>query len=214
MTAFPRCAAFGRRIPMAELRRRGLPPRFGAALKSLVWAFKLSPETVNLPATETVREIEVMDLVLKEKGESPRTLAALVAAIDRLIPNPLIFRLFAEDDSPHGFALNLKASGGALHGDSDLFRLFQADSPDVPLPQGSASLETFLAVFAASVVGMGTREGETLRELDDRHYRLESLRADLALVERQLIREEDLARKYALAKERLRLHQEIDQCQN
>lgn len=201
MTDFPAAAAFGKRIPLAELRRQGLPPRFAALVKSLAWAFKLAPGTVGLPATESVREIEVMDLALRQKGEAPRALAALAAALDRLIPNPLVFRLFTEDGDALGFALNLKPSGGALRGDSDLFRLFRTTETDVPFPQGCASLETLLLRFAADMVGMGVRPGETLRALDERHYRLEALRADCADLERKLACEAQLGRKYALAKE-------------
>ena len=201
MTAFPASAAFGRRIPVAELRRQGLAPRFAALVKSLVWAFKLAPATVGLPATDDVKEIEVMDLAVKEGGKAPRALAALVSAIDRLIPNPLVFRLFSEDGDALGFAMNLKPSGGALRGDSDIFRLFQTAETDVPLPQGCATLETLLLRFAASVAGVGARAGETLHGLDERHYRLEALRTERADLERKIARETQLDRKYALAKE-------------
>ena len=42
-----------------------------------------------------------------------------------------------------------------------------------------------------------------------RHYRLESLRADLAEIERMLSRETQLDRKYALAKEKQRIEREL-----
>ena len=214
MTDFPAAAAFGKRISLAQLRKRGLPPRFAALVKSLAWAFKLAPDTILLPATESVREIEVMDLALRRKGEAPRALASLVSALDRLIPSPLVFRLFSEDGDALGFALNLKPSGGALRGESDLFRLFRTDVAEVPLPQGCASLETLLLRFAAAVAGMAPRSGEGLRGLDERHYRLEALRAELAEAERKLAREDHLDRKYALAKETQRIGKEIRQCLN
>ncbi len=214
MVEFPQSAAFGRRIPVAELRRQGLAPRFAALVKSLVWAFKLAPATVGLPATDDVKEIEVMDLAVKEGGKAPRALAALVSALDRLIPNPLVFRLFSEDGDALGFALNLKPSGGALRGDSDIFRLFQTAETDVPLPQGCATLETLLLRFAASVAGMAPRAGEGLRGLDERHYQLETLRAELGEAERKLAREDHLDRKYALAKETQRIGKDIRQCLN
>ncbi len=181
-------------------------------MKSLVWAFKLSPGTVNLPATESVREVEVMDLALREKGAAPRTLAALVAALDRLIPSPLVFRLFSEDGDALGFALNLKPSGGAIRGDSDLFRLFRADETDIPLPRGCATLESLLLRFAAAVAGMEVRERETLRDLDERHYRLQALRSALAELDAKIPKEIHLDRKYVLSKERQSIEREIRLC--
>ena len=208
MTEFPQSAAFGKRIPFAQLKKQGLAPRFGELIKSFVWAYKLSPGTMNLAATESVREIEVMDLTLKAKCSTFRTLATLIAAIDKLIPSPLIFRVFDEDGEGRGVAFNLKASGGALYGTSDVFRLFRAEG-DVALPSGVVDLESFFRNLAASVAGMTVLPGETLKDLDARHYRAESLRADLADIEKKISRETQLDRKYALAKEKQRIGREL-----
>jgi hypothetical protein len=210
---FPQSAAYGKKIPFVQLKKQGLPARYSEWMKSLVWAYKLSPATMNLAATESVREIEVMDLTLKEKCSTLRTLATLISAIDRLIPSPIVFRVFDEDGEGRGVAFNLKASGGALYGTSDVFRLFRAEG-DVAIPSGVIDLESFFKNLAASVVGMTVVPDETLKDLDARHYRAESLRADLAEIERKLSKESQLDRKYVLAKEKQRIEQEIKQCQN
>ena len=211
MIEFSQSAAYGKKIPFVQLKKQGLPARFSEWMKSLVWAYKLSPATMNLAATESVREIEVMDLTLKEKCSTLRTLATLITAIDRLIPSPLIFRILDEDGEGRGVAFNLKASGGALYGTSDVFRLFRAEG-DVALPSGVVDLESFFKNLAVSVAGMTALPGETLKELDARHYRAESLRADLAEIERKLSKETQLDRKYALAKERRRIEGEVLLC--
>ena len=208
MIEFPQSAAYGKKIPFVQLKKQGLPARYSEWMKSLVWAYKLSPATMNLAATESVREIEVMDLTLKEKCSTLRTLATLITAIDRLIPSPLIFRVFGEDGEGCGVAFNLKASGGALYGTSDVFRLFRAEG-DVALPSGVVNLESFFKNLAASVAGMTVLLGETLKDLDARHYRAESLRADLAEIERKILKETQLDRKYALAKEKQRIQREL-----
>ncbi len=213
MIEFPQSAAYGKKIPFVQLKKQGLPARYSEWMKSLVWAYKLSPATMNLAATESVREIEVMDLTLKEKCSTLRTLATLISAIDRLIPSPIVFRVFDEDGEGRGVAFNLKASGGALYGTSDVFRLFRAEG-DVAIPSGVIDLESFFKNLAASVVGMTVVPDETLKDLDARHYRAESLRADLAEIERKLSKETQLDRKYVLAKEKQRIEQEIKQCQN
>ena len=208
MTEFPQSAAYGKKIPFAKLKREGVAARFSDFIKSLVWAYKLSPSTMNLAATDAVKEIEVMDLSLKERCSTLRQKSALIAAIDRLIPNPLIFRLHDEEGRPSGIAFNIKVSGGGLLGTSDVFRLFHSPA-DFALSSGVTDLEAFLKVFAASVSGMATSPEETLRDFDARHYRMESLLADLADLERKLDRETQLDRKYALAKERQRVEHEI-----
>ena len=213
MIEFPQSAAYGKKIPFVQLKKQGLPARYSEWMRSLVWAYKLSPATMNLAATESVREIEVMDLTLKEKCSTLRTLATLITAIDRLIPSPLIFRVFDEDGEGRSVAFNLKASGGALAGTSEVFRLFQT-AADVALPTGVVNMESFFKSFAAAVGGMTTTPDESLKDLEARHYRLESLNADLADIEKKISKEVQLDRKYALAKEKQRIVKEIKQCQN
>lgn len=208
MIDFPQTAAFGKKIPLVQLKNQGLPSRLLAQIKSLVWAYKLSPSTVQLAATEAVKEIEVMDLTVKPACASVRALAAVISALDKLIPNPLIFRVYDEDGSPREMAFNLKASGGALFGDSEVYRLFRTEE-DVALPTGVGNLESFYKQLAASVGGITAIPTESIRELAERHYRNESLRADLAEVARKLERESQFARKYELAKEKQRLQREL-----
>ena len=213
MTEFPKSAAYGKKIPFAKLKREGVAVRYSDFIKSLVWAYKLSPATIQLAATDKVKEIEVMDLTVKEKCSGIRQLAAVIAALDKVIPSPLIFRVFDEDGTPLKTALNLKASGGAMGGTSEVFRLFQT-SLDVALPTGVVNMESFFKKFAAAVGGMMTTPDESLKDLEARHYRIESLRADLDEIERKLSKEMQLDRKYALAKEKQRIVKEIKQCQN
>lgn len=155
-------------MPEACVRRQGIAPRYGDFIKSLVWAYKLSPETMQLAATDSVKEIEVMDLAVKDKCSGLRSLAAAVSALDKIIPSPLIFRVFDEEGRALKIAFNLKTSGG-----------------------------------------MATCPDESLRDLDTRHYRAESLRADLADIEKKISRETQLDRKYALAKEKQRIEREL-----
>ena len=95
------------------------------------------------------------------------------------------------------------------HGDSEVFRLFHTDETDLPLPQGLTTLESFYKHFAAAVGGMTTSPDESLRELEARRYRAESLRAGLADIEKKISRETQLDRKYALAKEKQRIEREL-----
>ena len=74
MIEFPSRAAFGKKITLIQLRKEGLPNRLAGLVKSLVWAFKLCPSTVQLAATESVKEIEVMDLTVKESCSNLRLL--------------------------------------------------------------------------------------------------------------------------------------------
>ncbi|MDO6483096.1 DUF4391 domain-containing protein [Shimia thalassica] len=66
-----------------------LKERFVREVDQIVWSYKLAPETVNLPATKAVPELQVFRLTLKNRDLSNEVLRA----IDRAIPFPLIFEL-------------------------------------------------------------------------------------------------------------------------
>ena len=92
--AWPRKAAFDRVVPKRKIYERGtvgsaLKERFVQQVEQITWAYKLAPETVNLPATKTVTEIQVFRIALKGT-ELDR---GVLKAIDRAIPFPLIFEL-------------------------------------------------------------------------------------------------------------------------
>jgi hypothetical protein len=92
--AWPRKAAFDRVVPKRKIYERGavgsaLKERFVQQVEQITWAYKLAPETVNLPATKTVTEIQVFRIALKGTELDQ----GVLKAIDRAIPFPLIFEL-------------------------------------------------------------------------------------------------------------------------
>lgn len=92
--AWPKQAAFGRVVPKSKIYEHAsvsaaLKERFVQQVEQVNWAYKLAPETVNLPATPAVTEIHVLRLGLKGASLDQEVLKA----IDRAIPFPLIFEL-------------------------------------------------------------------------------------------------------------------------
>jgi hypothetical protein len=62
---------------------------FVSQLAEILWSHKLSPETLRLPATPGVPEIQIFDLTLKGDALDDDVLHA----IDRAVPYPVIHRL-------------------------------------------------------------------------------------------------------------------------
>ncbi|HEM7878935.1 TPA: DUF4391 domain-containing protein [Burkholderia contaminans] len=92
--AYPSQAAFGRALPKnkvyahsgANTRLRDL---FVKQVEQIVWAFKLAPETLRLPARRSVPEIQVFSLQLK----TPELRHDVLRCIDEAIPFPILFEL-------------------------------------------------------------------------------------------------------------------------
>ncbi|MBB4478959.1 DUF4391 domain-containing protein [Rhizobium etli] len=91
---WPRATAFGRVIPKNKIYEHAgastaLKDLFVREVDQIVWAHKLAPETINLPASKSVTEIQVFRIAQREGSLDMDALRA----IDRAIPFPLLFEL-------------------------------------------------------------------------------------------------------------------------
>jgi len=77
---YPKNAAFGRVLPKSKIYEHARP---SAAIKTLfvrqvdqiIWQYKLAAETINIPGTPVVREIQVFGIVLKDGVTQTRGIA-------------------------------------------------------------------------------------------------------------------------------------------
>lgn len=92
--AYPSQAAFGRTLPKNKVYEHSganarLKDLFIKQVEQIVWAFKLAPETLRLPARPGVPEIQVFSLQLK----TPELHHDVLRCIDGAIPFPILFEL-------------------------------------------------------------------------------------------------------------------------
>lgn len=92
--AYPWQAAFGRTLPKNKVYEHSgakarLKDLFIKQVEQIVWAFKLAPETLRLPARPGVPEIQVFSLRLK----TPELDQDVLRCIDGAIPFPILFEL-------------------------------------------------------------------------------------------------------------------------
>ena len=91
---YPEKAYFNRTIPKTKFYEnaninKSVKDAFVSQIQQIVWAYKLSPETINLSATKSLLEIQVFNIHLKE----PDLNEGVLLSIDKAIPHPIIFQL-------------------------------------------------------------------------------------------------------------------------
>ena len=96
--AFPPQAKFGKVIPKKKIYEHAsvsasLKEKFVTQIEKIVWSYKLAEETINVPATPKVPEIEIFDIYLK----GDRVDEALIKAIDRAVPLPIFFYIHSKE---------------------------------------------------------------------------------------------------------------------
>lgn len=97
MFAYPTQAEFNRPVPKTKIYAHARPSKrlkelFVAQVGEILWKYKLAPETINLPPRNGITEIQVFELALR----TPQLDPAVLQAIDKAIPFPLLFQLTHE----------------------------------------------------------------------------------------------------------------------
>ena len=97
MFDYPVKAEFNRILPKSKIYAfakpgRAVRDRFVSQVAEIVWKYKLSPETINLPSREGIQEIQIFQIALK----TPELAEDVLRTMDRAIPSPIFFDLAFE----------------------------------------------------------------------------------------------------------------------
>jgi len=92
--SFPKAAAYGRMVAKGKIYEHATPTKkvkelFITQVEKITWSYKLSPATINLPASASVEEIQVFSVRLRTGDLAHEVLQT----IDRAIPSPILFEL-------------------------------------------------------------------------------------------------------------------------
>lgn len=92
MLKFPESTYFNKRIPKQKFYSKlnvssKLEKSFVKEIDTIIWKYKLSEETLNIDAGTNVKEIEIIEITLKEKSINQN----VIEFIDREIPYHIVF---------------------------------------------------------------------------------------------------------------------------
>ncbi|WP_460133889.1 DUF4391 domain-containing protein [Pseudomonas sp. S1_E04] len=199
--SFPPQAKVGRVVAKNKIYERGavsstLRDKFVAQVEQITWAYKLAPETINLPARGSVVEIQIFDIALKtaELDED------VLRAIDRVIPLPIIFQLHHEQRTRMVATFKRPSEADASKWVIDGYFAgvwLAADAERQPLPV-ALDLYGLYEQLLRSVLPKTARLGESLPEQLQRLTQLRSLQGEQCKLEARLRKEIQFNRKVEL----------------
>jgi len=79
---------------------------FTNKIEKITWFYKISEETVGIPKTENVEEIQVFEIILREQV-IPKNIITL---IDRTIPYPILYRFSYKDHFAFGITYKIEGN--------------------------------------------------------------------------------------------------------
>jgi len=198
MFAYPKQAEFNRVVPKSKIYAHAKPSKrvrelFVSEVGEILWKYKLSPETTNLPARFGITEIQVFEIALK----TPELDEAVLQAIDRAIPFPLLFQ-FTHGDHIR-FAASYKRPSEA---DSSKW-VIEASFQTEPRPLGAERPPLPVALDLAGLyeqivrrhIPLPPRAGESLAEHVARFRAIEAKNRERQQLEVKLEREKQFNRK-------------------
>ncbi len=202
---WPSQAAVGSPVAKSKIYAHAKPTSVLRALfvqqvESITWAYKLSPETINLPAKPAVPEIEVFEVALK----LPDVSHSVLRCIDKAMPRPILFNL-RFDGKTQPIAAYKRPSDAAHHqGGQPASQWVLGDYHAAPWqPDGEARPALPLALDLQGLyeqilrqhLTIPARAGESLRDQLDRLAALAAKQAAVAKLEARLSAEKQFNRK-------------------
>lgn len=196
--AWPSQAAVGRPVAKSKIYAHAKPTAalralFVAQVESITWAYKLSPETINLPAKPAVPEIEVFEVALK----LPDVSHSVLRCIDKAMPRPILFNLRFEGHTQPVAAYKRPSDAASdqwVLGDYHAAP-WQKDGDARPALPLALDLQGLYEQLLRQHLAVPARAGESLRDHLDRLAVLAAKQAAAAKLEARLNAEKQFNRK-------------------
>ena len=196
--AWPLQAAVGRPVAKSKIYAHAKPTAalralFVAQVESITWAYKLSPETINLPAKPAVPEIEVFEVALK----LPDVSHSVLRCIDKAMPRPILFNLRFEGHTQPVAAYKRPSDAASdqwVLGDYHAAP-WQKDGDARPALPLALDLQGLYEQLLRQHLAVPARAGESLRDHLDRLAELVAKQAAAVKLEASLSAEKQFNRK-------------------
>ena len=201
MFAYPAKAAFNRVLPKTKIYANAKPAKsikdkFVSQISEIVWKYKLSPDTTNLPVRDGFTEIQIFDVLLKDQELDTEVLGV----IDKAIPYPIFFRLCYKERVKGVAAFKRPAADGS--GKWLIEEYFETEwtdgaSPARPLPV-VLDLKALYEQMLFTYIDLPPRDGEALEALVERIRMIRKHRRELQALEAKMNCEKQFNRKVEL----------------
>ena len=168
-----------------EINRR-MKVRFVNDVVSITWLYKLSSETLNVTASEEMKEIEVFVATLKQPDCPPD----LFSFIDTNMPHHIVFILQHEDN--YMFLLNYKDWADATHTKFKITQSFTSlwvGREDLSLDIQGQTLNRIYENFLAQVSGIGVHKAGAMAEVVGLSKRIAAMETEIQNMQKKMRRE-------------------------
>lgn len=211
--AYPKQAEFNRVLPKSKIFEHGKPSRavrdcFVTQIKQIVWQYKLSPETINLPSCPSVPEIDIFLIDMKTADVNED----LLLFIDMVIPRPIFYNLSFDGRIKTVAAYKRPSDADSSKWVVDAYfesPWFPGDGERSPLPV-ALDMAGLYEQMLRLLMPFPARQGEMLKDHVGRLSQLKAKQKEYTKLEARLQNEKQFNRKVELNAKLRTLKSEIE----
>jgi hypothetical protein len=201
MFAYPKRALYDHPLPKNKVYghtepSRALRQKFVDQVEEIVWLYKLAPETINLPSSAEVAEIQIFSIAQR----TPELKEDVLRTLDRAIPSLLFFELAFQGKVR--FAAAYKRTSEADQKRQFVATYYLSAWQDATIPREPLPVAIHLGSLYEQMLhkhmlaaGLSPRHGETLAETAERGNRIRAKQLACQRLETALKREDQFNRK-------------------
>jgi hypothetical protein len=196
---FPSAAKYGRVIPKSKIlenssRSRKLRQLFIDEVEKIEWLYKLSVETINLPAADDVYEIQIISITQRK----PKLNTDILLAVDKAIPSRIIFINGFEDKIRYSAAYKRKSEAdktkkvisGYFH--TSWVEPGKIEERELPV---ALNLNGLYERLFLSIIPFVKKDEESLAGLIERCDMIQSLEKEVSALKKKMLLQKQFNRK-------------------
>lgn len=217
MFNYPKKTHFRRVLPKNKIyahtrASKALQARFVDQVVKITWLCKLAPETLNIPASTTVQEIEIFEIQLKQQELHPD----ILRAIDRTIRHPIAFQLRFQNQVR--FVMPSKRPNEADSNKWVLGEYFSTEWQDFEVSEKNLPVALNMAALYEQLLrahlSIPARDGESLSDHVARITELQQKQREAKQLETRLNKAKQFNRKVELNQQLRSLKSEVEALYN
>ena len=211
MFGLPQTTEFNKRIPKQKFYENmavspALKRVFVEQIKLIHWRNKIAPATVNIAASQSVDEIEVIEIKLNQQSLDETVLRQ----IDKVIPYHILFILSCESKVQAwiGYREAAESNGKSMK----IARYYHTEwlHPDeLALKIDGLNMDAVWDHFIIQIGGIELEQGKSLNEQVETDTLREKLKRDIEKLEKKARSEKQPSKKFQLAQQAKALKEKL-----
>jgi hypothetical protein len=216
MLGLPKSTEFNKRIPKQKFYENAtvspaLKKAFSEQIEAVYWRNKIAPTTINIAPGNSVKEVEVIEIMLKQQTLDK----SVLELIDKAIPHHILFVLSFEDKY-QAWVCYKEAVG---KGDNISFKVnsyyyTERMSQDrLRLKIDGLDMDTIYASLVRQIAGdvLQTNNNESLKISVERAEKIKQLEKQIAALKTKIHREKQLNRQMEMNGQLKKLKKELEE---